>query len=378
MTQPVLTFNTGSSSLKFGLYQVGGGEPEALVSGEIETMGDGQCRLRVSDAAGASLIDETTVMSDPSQGVSRLAAVFEHAKAPAPAAIGHRIVHGGPTLRRHCLIDDAILHTLDAAVDFAPLHLPPALAVVRYALQHFPGLPQVACLDTAFHADMPETASTLPLPAELRRAGIQRYGFHGLSCESIVQQLGSDLPDRLVIAHLGNGASITAVKAGRSIDTSMGLTPSGGVIMGTRTGDIDPGVLLYLMRVKHLDAAALEDIIDHRSGLLGLSGLSGDMRQLDASTVPGARLALEMFRVSVAKQVAGMAVALGGIDRLVFTGGIGENDAGTRAGVCARLAWMGEIAVEVLPSQEDDEISRHTAKLCAATTGSGSAETGRA
>jgi acetate kinase len=314
-------------------------------------------------------------MGDPAEAVSRLGAIFALAKAPAPAAIGHRVVHGGPTLRRHCLIDDAVLHTLDAAVAFAPLHLPPALAVMRYARQHFPGLPQAACFDTAFHADMPETARALPLPIELRAQGIERYGFHGLSCESIMRQLGSDVPDRVVIAHLGNGASITAVKAGHSVDTSMGLTPSGGVIMGTRTGDIDPGVLLYLMRERGLDAAALEDIVDRRSGLLGLSGISSDMRLLHASGEPGARLALEMFQISVAKRIAGMIVALGGIDGLVFTGGIGENDAATRDGIVGRVAWLGAMAVRVLPSREDEEIARHT-EVLAMTTGSAVKEWG--
>jgi acetate kinase len=203
----------------------------------------------------------------------------------------------------------------------------------------------------------------LPLPADLRARGIERYGFHGLSCESIMRQLGGAIPDRVIIAHLGNGASITAVRAGRSVDTSMGLTPSGGVIMGTRTGDIDPGVLLYLLREQGLDAAALEDIVDRRSGLLGLSGISSDMRALHASAEPGARLALAMFTISVARQIAGMGVVLGGIDRLVFTGGIGENDAATRDGIVGRLAWLGAITVQVLPSREDDEIARHTEVL---------------
>lgn len=221
---------------------------------------------------------------------------------------------------------------LDAAVAFAPLHLPPALAVTRYARLRFPGLPQAACFDTAFHADMPDVASTLPLPGDLRARGIRRYGLHGLSCGSIVRQLGHDIADRVVIAHLGNGASITAVKAGRSIDTSMGLTLSGGVIMGARAGDMDPGVLLYLMR-KGLGTAALEDIIDRRSGLAGLSGISGDVRQLNAAAAKNrdARLALDMLRISVAKQIARMIVALGRIDALVFTGGIGKNDGATRA-----------------------------------------------
>lgn len=381
----VLTFNSGSSSLKFGLYRVAESGPVALISGEIETMGDQYCRIRARNAAGGSLIDETAEMADPADGVSRLGAFIDRAKAPAPAAIGHRIVHGGPRLRRHCLIDDGVLHVLDGAVCFAPLHVPPALAVIRYARQHFPGLPQVACFDTAFHADLPEVARTLPLPAELRTHGIQRYGFHGLSCESIVRQLGRDIAGRVVIAHLGNGASVTAVKAGRSIDTSMGLTPSGGVIMGTRTGDIDPGILLYLMRAEGFDADALEDVIDRRSGLAGISGISSDVRRLNAvaTSEPGARLALEMFRISVAKQIAAMIVALRGIDTLVFTGGIGENDADARSGIVERLSCCGVRLdgdrnqsgrsllspigrvpqVQALPSREDDEIAGHTAML---------------
>jgi len=379
----VLTFNSGSSSLKFGLYRVAPDGPVALISGEIETLGGGRCRLRTSDAAGAGQIDETLAVADPAEGIGRLGAVF--AGVNAPAAIGHRIVHGGPMLRRHCLIDDRVQDALDAAVAFAPLHAPAALAVIRYARQHFPGLAQVACFDTAFHADLPETARTLPLPAELRAQGIQRYGFHGLSCQSIVRQLGPEIADRVIIAHLGNGASITAAKEGRSIDTSMGLTPSGGVIMGSRTGDIDPGILLYLMREKGLGAAELEDVIDRRSGLAGLSGISSDVRRLNrvASSEPNARLALEMFDISVAKQIAGMIVALGGIDTLVFTGGIGENDTRARSGIVGRLTCFGleldpeynrrarnplsaaksRARVLALPSREDDEIARYTALL---------------
>ncbi|AYJ84565.1 acetate/propionate family kinase (plasmid) [Sphingomonas paeninsulae] len=383
-----LTFNSGSSSLKFGLYRFEKSEPVALISGEIETIGEGYCRIRANDAAGDTLIDEKLPMRSPSDGVSRLGALFDRAKASAPTAIGHRIVHGGPSLRTHCLIDDAVLQTLDAAVCFAPLHVPPALAVIRYAREHFPGLPQVACFDTAFHATMPEVATTLPLPHELRARGIQRYGFHGLSCESIVRQLGRNFADKLVIAHLGNGASVTAVKAGHSIDTSMGLTPAGGVIMGTRTGDIDPGILLYLMRGEHLDADDLEDLINRRSGLAGISGVSSDVRKLNAveATEPKARLALDMFRISVAKQIAGMIVALGGIDTLVFTGGIGEHDGGARAGIVERLSWCGihldgdhngegcnshsdvngRTTVLVLTSREDDEIARQTRLLARA------------
>ena len=204
-------------------------------------------------------------------------------------------------------------------------------------------LTQVACFDTAFHAELAEVARVLPIPKELQLEGIQRYGFHGLSCKSIVRQLADDLPDRLIIAHLGNGASVTAVKAGKSIDTSMGLTPTGGVIMGTRSGDLDPGVLVYLMREKKFDAAMLEDLIDRRSGLLGISGVGSDMRRLHeaASSNADARLAIQMFCYSVRKQVAAMIAALDGVDLVVFTGGIGENDGEARAAICGGLSWIG-------------------------------------
>jgi acetate kinase len=246
----------------------------------------------------------------------------------------------------------------------------------------FPGSPHVACFDTAFHADMPDVARVLPIARELRAEGLERYGFHGLSCESIVHQLANDLPHRMIIAHLGNGASITAVKSGKSIDTSMGLTPTGGVIMGTRSGDLDPGLLVYLMREKQFDAAMLEQLVDHRSGLLGISGLGGDMRRLHAaaSSNADARLAILMFCYCARKHVAAMIAALDGVDMIVFTGGIGENDAAVRAAICGGLSWIGvdldearnraahnpisastsRCALRVLPSREDEQIARHT------------------
>jgi len=338
---PVLALNSGSSSLKFALYSVGAASVEALLAGELEG------ELHARDA------------------VSRVAQLISERELPAPAAIGHRVVHGGARLRRHCLIDDGVLGQLEAATAFAPLHVPQALSVIRFAQERFPGRPQAACLDTAFHAGLPEVARVLPIPKALRSEGIDRYGFHGLSCESIVRQLGDDLPDRLVIAHLGNGASVTAVRKGRSVDTSMGLTPTGGVIMGTRCGDLDPGVLLYLMRGKGFDAARLEDLVDHRSGLLGISGIGGDMRRLHeaARSSADARLAIEMFCYSVRKQVAAMIAALEGVDLLVFTGGIGEHDAEVRAAVVRGLAALASCPVRVLASEEDAQIAHHAWRL---------------
>jgi acetate kinase len=378
----VLALNSGSSSLKFGLYRVGSSRTEMLLSGEAESIGDKMGKFSAQDARENALLSETVSIPNQREAIIRIGRVLADSKAPAPAAIGHRIVHGGPKLRQHCLLNDSVLRQLEAASAFAPLHIPSALSVIRFAQEHFPGLPQVACFDTAFHAELAEVARVLPIAKELQLEGIQRYGFHGLSCESIVHQLGNDLPNRLVIAHLGNGASVTAVKGGKSIDTSMGLTPTGGVIMGTRSGDLDPGVLIYLMRKKKFDAAMLEELVDHRSGLLGISGVGSDMRRLReaASLNVNARLAIQMFCYSVRKQLAAMIAALGGVDLIVFTGGIGENDGEARSAICGGLCWIGvrldevrnrsannpisdhasHCPVLVLASQEDEQIARHT------------------
>ncbi|OYT87473.1 MAG: acetate kinase [Burkholderiales bacterium PBB6] len=383
----VLALNVGSSSLKFGLYRCAGAAGSAcLLSGEAQGLGGPDASFQAADAHGATLVHDTCAMSNAGDVIGRISQLLTERPTLKPDAIGHRVVHGGPRLREHCLIDARVTTALETAATFARLHTPAALAVIRWAGQHFPGLPQVACLDTCFHANMPPVASTLPLPREWRAAGLQRYGFHGLSCESIVHQLGQQLPERLLIAHLGNGASITAVRQGISIDTSMGLTPTGGLIMGTRSGDLDPGVLVHLMREMKLGADAIENLVDHRSGLLGLSGISGDMRALRAAAATNkeARLAIEMFCYRVAKELGAMSVALGGVEQIVFTGGIGEHDAQVRAGVCERLSSLGVVldlarmqqghrqitsdtspcVVQVLPSLEDEQIARHTAALC--------------
>jgi acetate kinase len=378
----VLALNSGSSSLKFGLYRVNASRADALLSGEAESIGEESGKFHAKDSQENSLLSETGPIPDQREAIVRVGKLLADSKMPAPAAIGHRIVHGGPNLRQHRLIDDSVIRQLEAATAFAPLHTPSALSVIRFAKEHFPELPQVACFDTTFHAELPEVARVLPIPKELQHEGIQRYGFHGLSYESIVRQLGKELPNRLVIAHLGNGASVTAVKSGKSIDTSMGLTPTGGVIMGTRSGDLDPGVLVYLMREKKFDATEIEALVDHRSGLLGISGIGSDMRGLHeaASSNTDARLAIEMFCYSVRKEIAAMIAALDGTDMVVFTGGIGENDAAARAAICGGLFWIGVIldearnrsannpingmgsrcSVQVLPSQEDEQIARHT------------------
>lgn len=340
MVAVVLALNSGSSSLKYGLYAVDP-EPVLLVGGTIETPDDdGDDHARFFDTIEAALTGW-----------------------PAPTVIGHRIFHGGPHRDAHCRIDDAVMADLEAACAFAPLHGPASLALIRAAESRYPRVPQIACFDTAFHARMPDLASILPIPRAYRARGVRRYGFHGLSCESIVRQLGDCIPARLVIAHLGNGASVTAVRDGRSIDTSMGLTPSGGVMMATRTGDLDPGVLLYLLRETGLAAPALSTLVDHASGMAGVSGLSGDLRVLRIAETAEADLATRMFERSVCKQVAAMIASLGGADLLVLTGGIGENDEPTVQAIRTGLAWVPGLEIRIFPSQEDAQIAIHAAAL---------------
>jgi len=380
-TKTVLALNCGSSSLKFGLFRAGVSGPELLIGGEAEAIGTSEARLnaRAKDVRSS----QPRAIADHTQAASEIFALLAEHGGPVPAGVGHRIVHGGPLVRHHCLINPPIMQALEAARAFAPLHAPAALEVVRIAQAQFSACPHVACLDTTFHFGLPDVARRLPIAAALQVDGVERYGFHGLSCESVLHQLGDAAPSRLVIAHLGSGSSVTAVKAGRSIDTSMGLTPSGGVMMATRAGDIDPGLVVYLIRKHGLDAGRLEVLVDHEAGMAGVSHLSGDLRQLRAAgSDPAARLAIQMFVYSVRKQIAAMAAALEGLDLLVFTGGIGEQDALTRAEICAGLSWLGfdpavaqeragaaprgaRPRIRVLPANEEEQIARHALTLIA-------------
>lgn len=381
----ILALNSGSSSLKFGVYRVSFDQVQRLMSGEAQALGTQAGRFEAIDAHQQPLVERPLPMITTKHALHEIERLLEQTRLGALDGIGHRVVHGGPALRQPCRINKQVFEQLQQVTDFAPLHIPLALSVVDETCRHFPEIAQVACFDTGFHAQMPAVAHVLALPRELCAQGIQRYGFHGLSCESIVRRFGPNLPQRLIIAHLGNGASITAVRAGQSVDTSMGLTPSGGMIMSTRSGDLDPGVLIYLIRQQGLDVAAVETLVDRQAGLLGISGLSGDMRTLKSASVAqaDARLAIEMFCYSAYKQIAAMIAVLGGVDTLVFTGGIGENDTDLRAQICEGLAWTGMAldselnqsnsdlisttesicAVRVFPSQEDEEIARHTWQL---------------
>jgi acetate kinase len=252
-------------------------------------------------------------------------------------AVGHRVVHGGERFREPVVIDEEVERELAKLTELAPLHNAPALDAIRAARAALPGIPHFAVFDTAFHATIPDEAATYALPRRLRDQGIRRFGFHGLSVQWAAERVPAT---RLVVCHLGGGCSVTAVDGGRSVDTTMGFTPLEGVPMATRAGSVDPGALLYLLR-HGISTAELEGLLEHESGLVGLSGLSGDVRELEASDEPAARLALDVFAYRIAQAVAAMAVPLGGLDALVFTGGIGENSASVRAEVCRRLAILG-------------------------------------
>ena len=367
----ILVFNCGSSSLKFGYYLMESSffndstshksqsettlnqspMPETfqlkpLLSGEmvLATQDEKKHQAQfVVNNATMQLHSEALPISKHVEAAQHIVQYLAGFSTPKPSVIAHRIVHGGPHLLQHCLINDKVMRQLDAAAAFAPLHHQATFDVINYARAVFTALPQVACFDTAFHTQMPEVAKQLPIGKKWRQEGVYRYGFHGISCESIVQQLGNLLPRKLIIAHLGGGCSITALEYGVSIDNSMGLTPSGGAMMGTRSGDIDPGVLIYLMRAKNYGLASLDHLVNHQSGLLGVSALSGNMQILReaAANDTQAQLAIDMFCYSISKQIAGMVAVLNGLDCLIFTGGIGENDAITRAAICEKLSFMG-------------------------------------
>lgn len=355
----ILTINTGSSSLKFGLYAEG---PTLLYDGQADNIGHDASTLTLKDASGKILRSERTHLPDAKTAFQHATQWLREFQPGQPSAIGHRIVHGGPHLTTHQRITNNVLSQLKAAIHFAPLHIPSALELIELTEQTYPDIPQFACLDTAFHTTLPEVAARLPLPRALYDEGIRRYGFHGLSYESIVEQLKPGIPPRLVIAHLGSGTSLCAVRDGRSVDTTMGLTPTGGIPMATRSGDLDPGVLLFLMRAKKMDADALEQMLNHDAGLKALSGGESDMRKLQQSAAAGdsaAMLSIGAFVTAIRKTIAGYTTVLGGLELLVFTGGIGEHSADIRDRVLAGTGWKSTS----LPAQEDLQIARHCQAL---------------
>lgn len=392
MTAPsdTLTLNSGSSSLKFAVYRMSADAELLVARGACERIGDSNGRLWLRDSEAKALEDRAETFADHPAALRRAFEMLDAHGFPQPGAIGHRIVHGGPHYSTPQRIDAALLDALRRLVPLAPLHLPNELALIEAVAARLPGLIQVACFDTAFHRAMPELAQRFPLPPELWAEGVRRYGFHGLSYEYVLSLLGPD-GGRTIIAHLGNGASLVAIRDGRPVDTTMGLTPIGGVVMGTRTGDLDPGVLLFLMREKGYDAFRLEELVAEEAGLRGVSGLTSDMKTLldRRSHDPRAATAVAMFCYSVRKCVGSLAAVLDGVDTLVFTGGIGERAAEIRWEICKDLEHLGirldpqrnaahsdcvsasssRCRVRVVATNEDLQIARHTYALIRSVPG---------
>jgi acetate kinase len=386
----LLVVNAGSSSVKFQVFSVeASGGPARKLKGQMDGIGV-RPRLRVSGADGKGLVDrELSAGEVPDVPAALHAAAhwLREEQGIRPTAIGHRVVHGGPDFDGPVRVDAAVLSRLERYVPLAPLHQPHNLAPIRSVLERFPDLPQVACFDTAFHRGHSSIVDHYAIPERLYTEGVRRYGFHGLSYEYIARRLPevapAIAPGRVIVAHLGSGASMCALAGGRSIESTMGFTALDGLPMGTRPGQIDPGVLLYLMGQKGMNAAELADFCYRECGLKGLSGISNDVRTLEASADPQAKLALDYFCYRVGLHAGLLAAALGGLDGFVFTAGIGENSAGMRARIAGRLSWLGaaldpaanaahvtlisrpesRLALYVIPTDEELMIARHTLAL---------------
>ncbi|WGS01695.1 acetate/propionate family kinase [Bradyrhizobium sp. ISRA443] len=389
MSDSVLVLNAGSSSVKFGLFDIAPVEPELKCKGLLDEQ-EQVPRVVVSDASGHQLFEKrraSGAAKDNGLFADILAWIEDYLANGRLAAVGHRIVHGGRDFSGPVVITEQTLAALDALTPLAPLHQPRCLAPVRAVQSLQPELTQIACFDTAFHHGLTPPASRFAIPRNLEARGIRRYGFHGLSFEYVAGRLAAIAPQwagkRVVVAHLGNGASLCALHRGKSVDTTMGLTPLDGLVMGTRCGTIDPGVLLYLLQEEKMSADEVQHLLYEKSGLLGISGVSADMRALLASREAAAREAVDLFTFRVAAEVAVMANTLAGLDGLVFTGGIGEHAAEIRQQVCERLAWLGVrldaaanakaqpriaaadsgVDVLIVPTSEESSIARHCAAL---------------
>ena len=390
---PVLVLNSGSSSIKFSIYEAGDGQRARLYEGAVDGIGTDLGKFWIKDANDKKVVDQTPAL--PTRAVAfKLVADALNADFPAPKAIGHRVVSGGPTVEENQRITPELIDEIESYTAFAPLHTPIAVYIMREALRLFPGVSNFAILDTYFHRTMSQVARQMPIPAEYSAMGVRRYGYHGISYESILYQLQPNVPEKLIVAHLGNGASITAIRNGQCVDTSMGLTPTGGVISGSRTGDIDPGVLLFILRkiaekTEGATAAAdqLEVVASKKAGLLGVSEVSNDMRDLREAIKNGdakARLAVDQFVWTIQKWIGGFFAELNGLDMLVLTGGIGENDIASRAEICTGLEALGivldpvrnnvrgeavisaensRVMVRAIPPAEDLMIVNHVVRL---------------
>jgi len=390
MQDCLAVLNAGSSSIKFALYEADG--RKRLLHGQVEGIGTAP-HLSLIDAGGHVVVDRRwpgEKIDHDSATAEIFAAVRNAVTGARLVAIGHRVVHGGASYKAPVRVTEKVLADLAALTPLAPLHQPHNLAPIRAITARQPLLPQVACFDTAFHQAQPALAQTFALPRRYFDQGVRRYGFHGLSYEYVSARLSEIAPElargRVIVAHLGNGASLCAIKDGRSVASTMGFTAVDGLMMGTRCGTIDPGVVLYLMDEEGLDSRGIADLVYRRSGLLGVSGISSDMRMLRASSAPEAVEATTLFEYRIIREIGSLVAALGGLDGLVFTAGIGEHDAATRAAVMQGCAWLGlagdatrnaigtgEISADdskvvawVIPTNEEGMIAQHTAALLAA------------
>ena len=372
MTDAVLALNAGSSSIKFALFAQGAtAQPMLLFKGQVEGVAT-MPQFTAHDAAGKKLADLGWTTAGAGHHVvlpQLLAWVEAHLGGNRVAAVGHRIVHGGQDFTAPTRLTSAVISVLDTLTPLAPLHQPNCLEPVRVLMAMRPDLRQVACFDTAFHHTLPRVATRFALPREYEAAGVRRYGFHGLSYEYIARTLRETAPalasGRVVAAHLGNGASLCAMQDGVSVDTTMGFTALDGLMMGTRCGSIDAGVVLYMLQREGLDAKQIEQVLYRQSGLLGVSGISADMRLLLASPAETAREAVELFVFRVARETAALAASMGGIDGFVFTGGIGEHAAEIRAKVTDALQWLGPLDIRMIPTNEEAMIAIHTLECLA-------------
>jgi len=346
----LLVINSGSSSIKFSIFDAGRGSPRSLHEGEVLGIGSGHATFSFHPTGEKSPPTDIDA-PDPGNAIDEVVAAVTRSGMPSIDAVGYRVVHPGPKIDRHLRITGEVLHDLEEAVLFAPLHEPSAIRIIHDTMARFPNLPHFACFDTIFHQTMPEVATAYAIPSEYRDQGVRRYGAHGLSCESIIEQMRASsytIPHRMAIAHLGSGCSVTALLDGRSLDTTMGLTPTGGVVMGTRPGDLDPGLVLYLLRQQPGDRNqafdAVEQLLNHDSGIAALSGLPNDMRSTRKAAAEGnarAQLAIDVFTRSVRKALGSFCWLLGKLDAVVFTGGIGEHDALSRSEILAGLQPLG-------------------------------------
>ncbi len=353
------------------MFDANEGEPQSLFEGEVAGIGSGNVAFKFRDVAGRDLSRGLGAVKagTPMEAIGVVVKAVSRPGLPKVDAVGYRVVHPGPKLDRHQRITGEVIKDLEAAVVFAPLHDPAVIEVIKDMMARFPDAGHYACFDTVFHETMPEVATTYPIPVRYREQGVRRYGFHGLSCESIVRQLRAEktmeFPRRMAIAHLGSGCSVTAVLDGRSVDTTMGLTPTGGVVMGTRPGDLDPGLVLYLLCQMEGDKVAeLETMLNHNAGMVALSGMPNDMKAVREAAGAGdarARLAVEIFTRSVKKAVGGFAALMGGLDAVVFAGGIGEHDARSRAEIAGGLEFLGISLDSALNEAMGDALRRVSA-----------------